>query len=242
MRPLLYISLILLAGCRYADFASIDPAPSVAWVISAQLAELSEQPTPIYSSMVVEGVVVANDSTGNFYKQIMVTDRAQSSALAISIGYYDSYSQFPVGQIVAVQLQGLVLRKVDGLLTAGYPPQVGDTIPAPIATFALVERHIHLQGAYFDLPLAERRFDELRAADIGLPFLFTEVYMQSPLGSYAGERIVCRVPTDTVAILYTSPYATFANMPVPQSAFDMRAVVTSFKNKIQLKILQSPEH
>lgn len=236
MRRLFCLSLLLLMGCRYAHFAPIDDQPTKVWVPNAEIGELSQVVSPIRQSLIVQGVVVANDSTGNFYKQIILVDRHQSASLAVSIGYYDSFSQFSQGSVVAVELEGLILSKVDGLLTAGYPPIAPDTIPAPISSVSLALRHLNFQGERIVLPDVERRFDQIELSDIGLPFLFTQAYFQTALGTYAGEHIVCRVPRDTLIRLYTSPYASFASDPVPSSVFDLRAIVMSHKGEIQLKI------
>lgn len=235
MRRLICLSLILLVGCRYADFSPIDPAPIEVWQPNVCLEDLEPIDTPIDQDFIVEGVVVANDSTGNFYKQIIIVDRHQSAALAVGIGYYDSFSQFPEGSVVALRLEGLVLKKVDGLLTAGYPSIAPDTLPTPISSVALALHHLNLQGERVVLPDVERRFDELRSSDIGRQFVFTEVYFDSPVGVYAGEHVLRRVPRDTSTVLYTSPYATFASDAVPSSVFDLKAIVMSHQGKLQLK-------
>lgn len=243
MRTLLYIIALLSTACRYTDFSSIEPVPAKPWAATALLADLVPTTVPISGNVVVEGVVVANDSTGNFYKQVILVDRAQSAAIAVGIAYYDSYSQFPENEVVALSLDGLVLCKVDGLLTAGYPPTIPDTIPAPISTFALVARHLHTQGERAALPTIECRFDELTAEMIGRPFLFLDSYFENPYGTYAGEHTLGRIAgaePDTAATLYTSPYATFAADPLPRTAFDLRAIVMSHKNKIQLKTASKP--
>src|ERR1044071_3449522 len=47
---------------------------------------------------ILEGVVVANDSSGNFYKQIIIEDT--SAGIAINIDDYNLYTSYPEGRQV----------------------------------------------------------------------------------------------------------------------------------------------
>lgn len=73
--------------------------------------------TFIESEILISGIVVANDRSGNFYKQIVIGDG--SAALFININDYSLYAQFPVGRRLYVQCKGLVLGYNAGMMELG---------------------------------------------------------------------------------------------------------------------------
>lgn len=72
---------------------------------------------PITTPDIIEGVVVANDSSGNFYKQIVIED--ETAGITLAIDDYNLYTSFPVGRRVYVNLNGLYLNDYNGLVQLG---------------------------------------------------------------------------------------------------------------------------
>ena len=73
--------------------------------------------TAITSDIVFDAVVVADDASGNFYKQIVVQD--ETGGINIQINAFDLFEDFPVGRDVVVKAQGLAIGDFNGL------PQIG---------------------------------------------------------------------------------------------------------------------
>ena len=71
---------------------------------------------------VIEGVVIANDSSGNFYKEIIIQD--SSGGIDIKIDEYDLYTSFSVGRKIFVKLKGLYLTDNHNLMQLGAAPDV----------------------------------------------------------------------------------------------------------------------
>src|SRR5438270_10618728 len=77
----------------------------------------------ITTDAIIEGVVIANDSSGNFYKQIILQD--STGGIAINVDDYNLYSSFPIGRKVYVKLNGLFINDDGGLMYIGTSPDAG---------------------------------------------------------------------------------------------------------------------
>ena len=80
---------------------------------------------------IIEGVVIANDSSGNFYKQIIIED--STAGIAINIDDYNLYTSYPVGRIVYIKLNGLILYDDNKLIEVGASKDANNNIN-PIAS------------------------------------------------------------------------------------------------------------
>jgi len=94
----------------------------------------------ITKNIIVQGVVVANDSTGNFYKQIIIEDEV--AGLQIQIEQKLLYTTYKLGQRVFIKCKGLSLGEYGGNMQLGFKVSgVIGRIPADS-----VESHIFLEG------------------------------------------------------------------------------------------------
>ncbi|HEX5151540.1 MAG TPA: DUF5689 domain-containing protein [Parafilimonas sp.] len=84
----------------------------------------------ITTNDIIEGVVIANDSSGNFYKQIIIED--STAGIAINIDDYNLYTSYPVGRNVFVKLNGLILYDDNKLIQIGGSKDANNNIN-PIA-------------------------------------------------------------------------------------------------------------
>ncbi len=128
---LLFAGLILVvAACvRKApepppDTSRYDPMLPVTHSI-AQLKSLNGLYSPatggdttlIGEDILISGIVVADDRSGNFYKQIVIQD--STGGLFVNIDGYSLFSQFPVGRRVYVRCKGLYLGYNGGTMELG---------------------------------------------------------------------------------------------------------------------------
>jgi hypothetical protein len=79
---------------------------------------------------IIEGIVIANDSSGNFYKQIIIED--STAGIAINIDDYNLYTSYPVGRNVFIKLNGLILYDDNRLIEIGASKDANNNIN-PIA-------------------------------------------------------------------------------------------------------------
>ena len=80
-------------------------------------------PTAVNDSVVIRGIVVADDESGNIYKSIYIQD--ETGGVNLAIDQVNMYNIMPVGQEVYVDMCGLFIGDYNG----GY--QVGDTVTDP---------------------------------------------------------------------------------------------------------------
>ncbi len=79
----------------------------------------------------ITGVVVADDRTGNFYKQIIINDSSAGINIALSSSYL--YSNYPIGRKVYVKLKGLTIMnyKNEVEVCASYDPITQKPVAIP---------------------------------------------------------------------------------------------------------------
>ena len=73
--------------------------------------------TLINADIVISGIVVADDRSGNFYKQIVIQD--STGGLFININTYSLYAQYPVGRRLYIKCKGLYLGYNGGTIELG---------------------------------------------------------------------------------------------------------------------------
>lgn len=102
---------------------------------------------------IIEGVVIANDSSGNFYKQIIIED--STAGIAINIDDYNLYTAYPVGRNVFIKLNGLILYDDNRLISIGGSKDANNNIN-PIA--APLKNSVVIKGAN-NIPVVPKTLD-----------------------------------------------------------------------------------
>ncbi|HET9571389.1 MAG TPA: DUF5689 domain-containing protein [Bacteroidales bacterium] len=73
--------------------------------------------TEITDSMIISGIVVANDISGNMYKEMTIMD--STGGLKIAINQGDLYTEFRLGQRIFIECKGLWVGKYGGYMQLG---------------------------------------------------------------------------------------------------------------------------
>ncbi|MEG1722661.1 MAG: DUF5689 domain-containing protein [Bacteroidales bacterium] len=89
---------------------------------------------------IIEGVIIANDVSGNIFKQIIIQDA--SAAIVVAIDASNLYTNYRIGQKVVLNCTDLTIGLYNGLIELGAPnnTRIG---PMPKGTF---ETHVQLDG------------------------------------------------------------------------------------------------
>lgn len=66
---------------------------------------------------VIEGIVVANDSSGNFYKEFILQDA--SGGIDVKVEQFNLYTNFPIGRQVFIKVKGLYLGDYNNNIQIG---------------------------------------------------------------------------------------------------------------------------
>lgn len=120
-----YIVSILLLGissCVKDDFDNPpsdgqDPAITVNTTIAQLKALYSGSIIQINTDLVISGIVVADDQSGNFYKSLIIQD--STGGINIRIDQSDFYTSYPIGRKIFVKCNGLYLGEYSGLIQLG---------------------------------------------------------------------------------------------------------------------------
>ncbi len=71
----------------------------------------------VNSDVIIEGVVTADDQSGNFYKEINIQDA--TGGLGVKMNVFDIFQSFPIGTKIAIRCNGLTLGEDGGTKLGG---------------------------------------------------------------------------------------------------------------------------
>ena len=119
------IALLLLAGLSSCIKEKLDSPPAggtdpniaVNYSIGQLKASYRGASFQIVHDYVIAAVVVANDSSGNLYKQLAIED--STGGIMLMMDASGLYNNYPVGRRLFIKLNGLYLGQKKGLLQLG---------------------------------------------------------------------------------------------------------------------------
>lgn len=124
----LVVAVLLFTACNKSFDA--PPGPSdpnlVANTTIQNLKTYHTTPSVLDSitqDVIISGIVVANDKSGNFYKQLFIQD--STGAIQLLVDASGLYASFPVGRKVYVKCKGLTLSDYYGTMQLGVKAVVG---------------------------------------------------------------------------------------------------------------------
>jgi hypothetical protein len=168
----------------------------------------------INQDIIIKGVVVGTDESGNIYKTFYIQDN--TAGLQISVDMTDIYTTYRLGQTVYVKCQGLYLGVYNGVMQLGY--LYGSSIGRMPA--ALVPEHIFADGKPAEAPVPSLfTIAGLTSSQISTLVRIDSVYftnVSSPCATayYITDREVLDKNSLPITVV-TSNYANFAGKPIP---------------------------
>ena len=140
-------SITVLSSCVRKSFdappdqSNYDPQLHVTTTIAQLLAMNApysssggDDTTLVNDSIVISGVVTANDASGNLYKQIVIQD--STAAIMILADAYSLYGNYPVGRKVYIRCKGLYLGYDGGI------PEIGGAVNEQAAIIGIAGTNI----------------------------------------------------------------------------------------------------
>lgn len=204
----------------------------------------------VTEELIIEGVVVANDVTGNVYKQFVINDN--TGAIIIGVNNVGLYATMAIGQRVRIDCKDLY---VGGY---GKMAQVGGLYNGSIGRMnkSVFPKHVRIVGQ------PDRTQEEMTPLVIGEDYFTDE--NKDKLAKYVRLENVAITGADgnekwapeelaynniverkvrigkTDIIMRMSTYADFANDIMPKGQLNMNGVLTRFNNYWQFMI-SSPD-
>lgn len=196
----------------------------------------------ITEETIIEGVVVANDITGNIYKQFIIDDG--TGAIVVGVNDVGLYAIMVEGQKIAIDCKGLYIGGY------GKSAQIGGLYEGKIGRISksLYPKHVKLIGIPGEttiepLIVDENFFTDSNKANLPAYVKLENITINEANGeeSWAPENRVAfsntvknttRIGNTTVYIL-ASTYADFAVEKIPQGKLDAIGVLTRYNNDWQ---------
>ena len=199
----------------------------------------------ITTDIIISGIVVADDKSGNFYKQLYIQDA--TGGLQILLDATNLYGTYPVGRRIYVKCNGLTISDYNGTMqlgvkaiVSGLPSQegipanliskyvIGGSINNPVTPIVVTQAQLgtNMQDQYLGSLI---QLDGYEFSDINATFADTSVYKNTlnlDIKNCLGSTIIIR----------TSGYANFAGTRVPGGNGSVIAIYTTFGSTRQLII------
>lgn len=225
--------------------------------ISAVKAHFNSETGEIYTfseTVAMEAFVISSDEGGNFYKKLVVQDKASNPNAGIQILIDDPslFSTYNFGRKIYVRLNGLSLGYNNGSLQLGLQNR-GDIIPIPQA---LLDEHIIRTpetATIEPLKLDIRDFNEsyknlfiqLDNVQFNRNLVQEEQVMtfaSEDFDEYDGVRQLESCVTGATTMLSTSTFADFRSLFLPQGSGSLKGVLTrDFYDDFFIVVLNTPE-
>jgi len=191
---------------------------------------------PINQNIVIEGIVSANDESGNLYKQLFIQD--ESAGIEFKVDIAGMYPEFPVGTKIIVNCNGLYLGKYGGVVQLGglYNGSIGRLSPTLFyAKVFTIESGIKVNP----IPTS---IDDIDNSMIGKLISVQNIqFAESEMGKTWAESSATtnRNVEDFLGyklIVRTSNYASFAGITLPSANGNITGILSKFNNDFQLYV------
>lgn len=250
MKKRLFILLLLtglVSSCIQNNFENppsngVDPDMTANITIAQLKALYFGTAIELDDSMIISGVVIADDKSGNLYKSIIIDDG--TAGILIRMENNGLFGSYPVGRKLFIKLGGLWIGDYGGLvqlgkqLTAGTTNEV-DVIPAGLFDTYIFKGTINNPVIPIDVTIASLD-DSYQNRLIRLQNVqFTYGDTGKTFADAVGQQTVNLDITDcsgNQAIVRTSGYADFAATIVPGGNGEFVCVYSVFNSTVQLMV------
>lgn len=197
----------------------------------------------INEDVIISGIVVANDKSGNFYKQLFIQDT--TGAMQLLIDASSTFTSFPVGRRVYVKCKGLTLTDSYGNLVLGVKATIDglpsiEGIPGSLVNKYLIGGSLNnpvtpLEVSINDLGTSmNNRYINALVKLTGYEFAAADTLKTySDTSSYKAttNRLVTTGCGNALSLtIRTSGYANFAGVRLPSGNGSITAVYTVYKS------------
>ena len=211
----------------------------------------------------VEGYVVSTDATGNFYKKLIVQDKAENPTAGIEVVLNKTSlgETYEVGRKIYIKLDGLSVSYDDGESASWINPANG--IPGKYVLGTLdgdqvddipstsVKDHIFRSAIVADIVPSTVKIADITGDHVNtliqLPSAqmlksdLTKTFAGEATDEYDGLRTVFECETEKTIQLQTSTFASFKSNVVPQGRGAFTAVLSKdYRSEVLVAIANTP--
>ncbi len=238
-----YVVAIVCCNKKFDEPPAYTPPDISPTLTIAQLKALhvNGSTETITTDDIIEGVVIANDSSGNFYKQIIIED--ETAGISINIDDNNLYTSYPIGRQVFIKMNGLILYDDNNLVSIGGSKDVTNNVNAiagPLKNQYIIKGTSNnplvpkvvdisdLNSSYQNtlISLINMEFDEADTSKLFADTSSSKNTVNLILKNCSGKSITLR----------TSGYAGFAGVAVPNDNGTITAIYSEYRTTPQLYI------
>lgn len=241
------VSVGLISSCK-KNFDNPPGPADPAIVANKTIAQLKALHTSfgaydiITDDIIIGGVVIADDASGNLYKQLYIQDA--SGAIELKLDQAGLYTSFPVGRKIWVKCKGLCISDYNRMIQLGVKAYPSGTPSLEAIPSGMIGKYVI--GGSINNPVTPK---VVTLADLG----GSSVDMQNPLlgtliqlndfefanrtNTYSDTSAYKRDQNDTLQncsnqriIMRTSGYARFSGARVKQGNGNIAAIYTVYQS------------
>ncbi len=198
----------------------------------------------IMGDTTISGIVVANDKSGNIYKQIMIEDDSKAGVVVYMDKTY-LYSDFPVGRKVYVKLKGLTLTNYKGLPEIVFTADAaGNTTGIPsglIGTYVIKASYPNVvpveEVSIIDIKSNPNKYLNTLVKITGVQFDGTSnnvPYAQASSIASGTSRTIEDCSHTASVVMYNSGYASFQSLTTPKGNGTLYCICSQYVSTVQL--------
>ena len=226
MRHIIVSLLLLLATNSCYDNHKYSTTKEFAELANCDIAQLQQLCKDkcyiINSDLVCVGRVTSSDHEGNFYRSMVIEDG--TGGVEILLGTYDIAAQYPIGVMVAIELNGTAIMVKNGVVQIGLPPHSFDSSPREFESQVIIDKHIKRSNSVENIaPLC----CNLTTLDTSLCGRFVQVksLQYSPIEDNESDYHRFTDSNANEIFLHISPYANFANLDFPDTDTTIQGIL-----------------
>lgn len=203
--------------------------------------------TQITTDVIITGIVVANDQSGNIYKTIVIQDG--TAAIEVKLDKTSLYNEYKVGQRVYIECKNLYIGTYGGLI------QLGDIYNGAIGRLPEVKIAAHLfkQGLpmHENVPAALEISSATALTNDKLSMLVTlknvsfneagQVYAKPTSEQTTNTSRTIKFSDNSTIIAYNSPYANFQGRIMPSGTGNVTGILSKYNSTWQFLIRDSTD-
>jgi hypothetical protein len=229
---LLSLFSLVLSSCKKEfDEPPIGELPNIQRTMTiAQLKAMHTFGAPdqeILTDEIIEGVVIADDRSGNFYKQLVFQD--ETAGMIIRLDANSLFNDFPIGRKIYVKLKGLFLGDYNGVYQINGPSEQA-------LAEALIPKHVIGGQRGLTVTPRMRTISTLSVDDINTLIQLDSVEFNSAdagqpyadaINLFSANRTIKDCSNSTI-VIRTSGYANFAGQNTPTTRGNLTAVMSTY--------------
>lgn len=229
--------------CKTADYFKDPKNEYKLWTLT----DLKSKPqgVVIADTAYVEAYVSSSDETGNIYKTIYVQDALEnpSEGLTISVDMVSTYTKYPQGAKVYLDVKGLTLSTYGGVIQLGKVTPAGTRIPEKDVKYHLYKDCSNIIGKIIPKVMTSAQMISANDKYIGCLIQMNNAEFDSkilcmnyaPSGATVDRQIKDATST-TARVVRNSGFASFANQTMPSGNGKFVGIYSKFNSTYQMYI------